>query len=100
MTSKYPFFTPCPVEGCKNNKEKYQWIHAYCGKKMYINSDAELECENGHCADMIDWFFRCENHDFQKCSKQSLLLCLTIIAKTEKLDDNAIKSICLKLALQ
>lgn len=96
MYSRYPFISPCPAAECWRNKEKFQWIHSNCGKKMYINLYAE-ECENGHRGDMIDWLFQCDKHDYQKGSDQGLLLSLTIIAITEKLDKDAIKKITQKL---
>ena len=100
MYSRYPFIAPCPADQCRKNNERFQWVHADCGKKMYINLYAELECENGHRGNMIDWLFQCDKHDYEKCSKQGLLLSLTIIATTEKLDNNALKTMTQNLINQ
>lgn len=88
--SKYLFKAPCPIIGCKNsNKDKvFQWYHAGCGKRMYITSEAYLICENGHQAEMIDWNFKCENHDYEQTCHQGLLLALSVLSTLQTIDYN------------
>ncbi len=100
--SKYLFKAPCPVIGCRNNSKDvaFQWFHADCGKKMYVNSEAQLICENGHRGDMIDWKFKCENHDYEEASQQGLLLSLTVMATLENIDEDWIMNTCDKVTAQ
>jgi len=88
MENSYPFNAPCPVVGCPNQdkNKRFQWYHKKDNKKMYVNEQAELFCENGHKSPMLDWRFKCENHDYQPASSQGLLFALSILAQLEKID--------------
>lgn len=100
--SKYLFKAPCPVIGCKNNSKDvaFQWYHSNCGQKMYVNSEAYLICESGHSAEMIDWRFKCDQHDYKEGSQQGLLLALTIMATLENIDEDWILDTCDKVFAQ
>ena len=69
--TEIPFETPCP--SCRGSK-KIKWRHAFCSNSSRgetINEDAIIKCNGcGTKGVILDWKFKCENHDFKECSKQ------------------------------
>jgi hypothetical protein len=99
---KYLFNAPCPVLDCPNNsrEKRFTWYHAKCKGEMYVTENAELVCEKGHSAPMLDWRFRCENHDYDEPNPQGLLLALTIIAQMQDVDSLWLCDVSDKLSKQ
>jgi hypothetical protein len=102
MKQRYEFKCPCPIIGCPNNNinVKFSWVHATDDKKMYVTSNAELICEKEHSASMLDWNYKCENHDYLQASKQGLLLSLVVIAQLQNIDPFWILDISDKISKQ
>ena len=70
------FKSACPVIECKNNKNVYHWVHTICGSHEKLNEKGWLRCLNPDCkktGPIVDWKFKCENHDYKKASLQGLL---------------------------
>ncbi len=70
------FKSACPVIECKNNKKIYHWVHTICGSHEKLNEKGWLRCLNPDCkktGPIVDWQFKCENHDYKKASLQGLL---------------------------
>ena len=70
------FKSACPVIECKNNKNVYHWVHTICGSHEKLNEKGWLRCLNPDCkktGPIVDWQFKCENHDYKKASLQGLL---------------------------
>ena len=70
------FKSACPVIECKNNKTIYHWVHKNCGSHEKLNEKGWLRCLNPYCQQtgpIVDWNFKCEDHDYKKASLQGLL---------------------------
>ena len=82
LTVKYRFRTPCPAI-CHQTRptEVINWVHADCGGEMYVRSDAYLECSKGHSHRMIDWKFKCSEHDYKEASLDGYIYALYILAQ-------------------
>ena len=69
--TEIPFETPCPA--CRGGR-KIKWRHSGCSNSSMgetINEDAIIRCKGcGTHGVILDWRFKCENHDFKECSKQ------------------------------
>ena len=69
--TEVPFETPCPA--CRGSR-KIKWRHANCSNSYRgetINEDAIIKCNGcGTKGEILDWRFKCENHDFKECSGQ------------------------------
>ena len=54
---------PCPAFDC-DNMRKIDWVHANCGERSEMNSDADMRCckhhETNSC--ILEWRFSCEKH--------------------------------------
>lgn len=71
--TEVPFETPCPA--CRGSR-KIKWRHSNCNNSSMgetINEDAIIRCNGcGTEGVILDWRFKCENHDFKYCSKQGV----------------------------
>lgn len=69
--TEIPFETPCPA--CRGSR-KIKWRHSKCSNSILgetINGDAIIRCKGcGTEGVILDWKFKCENHDYKECSKQ------------------------------
>jgi len=65
------FICRCP---CCENKTMYRWVHSNCSygsQGETINADAIIKCKGCNTSGVIlDWKFKCKNHDYKECSKQ------------------------------
>ena len=83
MQTKYRFKTPCPSKCHITRPTKViEWTHSGCGGHMYVRADAHLECSDGHSHRMIDWKFKCSDHNYEKASRDGYLYALFILAQT------------------
>ena len=89
------FRSTCPV--CKNPDYYYYWIHADCGGDLYLNSDAELTCDECYDSDYVfRWKFDCGRHydehegGFQYGSLQGFYACLYNLSKIQNPPHNFI----------
>jgi len=83
MSDWLPFIAGCPVIGCKNaSNSSLRWVHANCGKPMFIGRTAQLKCEVGHVAHMRDWLFNCGAHNYQKGSTQGFFDAISLAGRT------------------
>ena len=85
MEQCYRFITPCPASHhISLPNEKINWIHTSndCGAEMYVTKEAHLKCSNGHSHRMVDWKFKCSDHDYKAASAQGYIYALFVLAQT------------------
>lgn len=80
------FIACCPVCGCINNRPdaSFHWKHSNCGGYEKINGLGYLRCVKcSKSGPVIDWKFRCENHEYKEASKYGLANMLAMLAQIE-----------------
>lgn len=78
MSEQFWLRISCPV--CKSGDPRY-WGHYECDKIYDFDNDVKIDingnlfCNGCHLTDpLINWRFRCENHNFQKLENLATLL--------------------------
>lgn len=90
------FVSCCPVFGCPNNviNKSINWVHSGCGGREKINGRGYLRCIRcNKSGPIIDWRFKCENHDYKEASKYGIANMLSILAQIETKNKGNVKFI-------
>ena len=78
--SEVDFVCGCPVDGCKNSKERFTWVHSGCGGYERLSEYGILRCVRcGRSSELVNWRFNCGAHDFLPASLQGLLSAFSIM---------------------
>ena len=97
------FRCPCPIVDCKNKAKDvaFDWIHRNCYGKMKVSSRGYLQCTKCYKkGDIIDWKFKCEEHDYEALSYQGITLAVSTMCQIEDIDDDWLEEVTDKLKIQ
>jgi hypothetical protein len=86
--SEFDVIAPCPVVGCSNSSssKKFNWKHYDCNGKTKISKEGYIRCSRcRESADIVDWLFKCDQHDFKPLSRQGILLAVNIMVQSQNI---------------